>query len=293
MSCLGQKCLNREYKYFSGLVEKDQNVLATQRNFQSAIRYENSSIQTKKTKKETKKMKAQNSIMTLEDYCLSNSLPKPVFSTNKLVLSKKYEVGVKVGSHEAYGSGKLITAKKDAANNLLTKLRGLEIQKPEKETMKSLQKQKLSQIRPKEVVKPLLPHQLHKKENENTDYEVLSKVPDTIPNLAKYCHENSLPEPIFITNNFGIYQEVVAQVGTLEFVSKDDKVQNATRGAVYGLLNKIKNLEWEELDLIRTESTRVPNAAGKILLLILFFTLSFDFIIDYIFKILNYSIKEK
>ena len=133
MSCLGQKCLNREYKYFSGLVEKDQNVLATQRNFQSAIRYENSSIQTKKTKKETKIMKAQNSIMTLEDYCLSNSLPKPVFSTNKLVLSKKYEVGVKVGSHEAYGSGKLITAKKDAANNLLTKLRGLEIQKPEKE----------------------------------------------------------------------------------------------------------------------------------------------------------------
>ena len=231
--------------------------------------------------------------MTLEDYCLSNSLPKPVFSTNKLVLSKKYEVGVKVGSHEAYGSGKLITAKKDAANNLLTKLRGLEIQKPEKETMKSLQKQKLSQIRPKEVVKPLLPHQLHKKENENTDYEVLSKVPDTIPNLAKYCHENSLPEPIFITNNFGIYQEVVAQVGTLEFVSKDDKIQNATRGAAYGLLNKIKNLEWEELDLIRTESTRVPNAAGKILLLILFFTLSFDFIIDYIFKILNYSIKEK
>ena len=169
----------------------------------------------------------------------------------------------------------------------------VQTQKPKKETTKSLQKQMLDQIRPKEVVKPLLPHQLHKKENENTDYEVLSKVPDAIPNLAKYCHKNSLPEPIFITNNFGIYQEVVAQVGTLQFVSKDDKVQNATRGAVYGLLNKIKNLEWEELDLIRTESTRVPNAAGKILLLILFFTLSFDFIIDYIFKILNYSIKEK
>ena len=249
MSCLRQKCLNREYNYFSGLVEKDQNVLATQRNFQSPIWFE-----------------------TLEDYCRNNSLPMPVFSTNKLVLSKKYEVGVKVGSHEAYGSGKLITAKKDAANNLLTKLRGLQIQKPEKETVKSLQKQKLAQIRPKEVVKPLLPHQLHKKENENTDYEVLSKVPDAIQNLAKYCHENSLPEPIFITNDFGIYQEVIAQVGKLEFVSKEGKLQDATRAAAYGLLNKIQKLDWEELDLIRTEA-RLWNAAGKTLLLILFFSL--------------------
>ena len=147
----------------------------------------------------------------------------------------------------------------------------VQTQKPKKETTKSLQKQMLDQIRPKEVVKPLLPHQLHKTENENTDYEVLSKVPDAIPNLAKYCHKNSLPEPIFITNDFSTYQEVIAQVGKLEFVSKDDKLQNATRRAAHGLLNKIQNLEWEEQDLIRTVSTRVPNAAGKIILLILVF----------------------
>ena len=255
---------NNLYFLGSTLVEKDQNVLTTQ-NINSFMQTKQPNKETKqnKSKKETKQIQAKDSIMTLEDYCLNNSLPKPVFSTNRLVLSKKYEVGVKVGSHEAYGSGKLITAKKDAANNLLTKLRGLEIQKPEKETVKSLQKQKLSQIRPKEVVKPSLPHQLHKKENENTDYEVLSKVPDAIPNLAKYCLENSLPEPIFQTNDFGIYQEVIARVGKLEFVA-NGKLQNAA----YGLLKKIQNLEWEELDLIRSEA-RFSNTAGILFLLIL------------------------
>ena len=139
----------------------------------------------------------------------------------------------------------------------------VQTQKPKKETMKSLTKQMLAQIRPNEVVKPLLPHQLPKKENENADYEVLSKVPDAIPNLAKYCHENSLPEPIFITNDFGIYQEVIAQVGKLQFVAKS-KLQDATRAAAYGLLHNIQKLDWEELDLIRTEA-RLRNAAGKIL----------------------------
>ena len=102
----------------STLVEKDQNVLATQRN--------KSFIQSKNTKKETQEMQAKCSIKNLEDHCLSNSLPKPIFTEKKMVLSKNYEVGVKVGSLEAYGSGKLITAKKDAAFNLLTKLGGLE-----------------------------------------------------------------------------------------------------------------------------------------------------------------------
>ena len=64
-------------------------------------------------------------VKTLEDYCLSNSLPKPVFQT-KCVSSKNHEVLAKVGSYEAKGSGRLSNAKRDAANNLLTKLRGLE-----------------------------------------------------------------------------------------------------------------------------------------------------------------------
>ena len=64
-------------------------------------------------------------VKTLEDYCLSNSLPKPVFQT-KCVSSKNHEVIAKVGSYEAKGSGRLSNAKIDAANNLLTKLRGLE-----------------------------------------------------------------------------------------------------------------------------------------------------------------------
>ena len=132
----------------------------------------------------------------------------------------------------------------------------VQTQKPNKWAKKSLQKQKLAQMRPKEVVKPLLPHQLPKKESQKTDYEVLSKVPDAIPNLAKYCLENSLPEPIFQTNDFGIYQEVIARVGKLEFVA-NGKLQNAA----YGLLKKIQNLEWEELDLIRSEA-RFSNTAG-------------------------------
>ena len=143
---------------------------------------------------------------------------------------------------------------------------------------KSLQKQMLAEMRPKEVVKPLLPHQLPKKESQKTDCEVLSKVPDAIPNLAKYCLENSLPEPIFQTNDFGIYQEVIARVGKLEFVA-NGKLQNAA----YGLLKKIQNLEWEELDLIRSEA-RFSNTAGILFLLILVFSNSFDFVINYIFK---------
>ena len=146
----------------------------------------------------------------------------------------------------------------------------VQTQKPKKEytckSLKSLQKQMLAQMRPKEVVvKPLLPHQLPKKESQKTDYEVLSKVPDAIPNLAKYCLENSLPEPIFQTNDFGIYQEVIARVGKLEFVANGE-LQNAA----YGLLKKIQNLEWEELDLIRSEA-RFSNTAGILFLLILVF----------------------
>ena len=82
------------------MVKSDQNVQVTQ---------------------QAKKSKYQ----TLEDYCLSNSLPKPVFQT-KCVSSKNHEVLAKVGSYEAKGSGSLSNAKRDAANNLLTKLRGLE-----------------------------------------------------------------------------------------------------------------------------------------------------------------------
>ena len=85
------------------MVKSDQNVQVTQ--------------QAKKSKYQIFK--------TLEDYCLSNSLPKPVFQT-KCVSSKNHEVLAKVGSFEAKGSGRLSNAKIDAANNLLTKLRGLE-----------------------------------------------------------------------------------------------------------------------------------------------------------------------
>ena len=41
-----------------------------------------------------------------------------------------------------------------------------------------------------------------------------------------------MPEPIFLTNDFGMYQEVIAQVGKLEFVS-EGKLQDATRAAVW------------------------------------------------------------
>ena len=85
------------------MVENNQNVRVTQ---------------------EAKKSKYQIG-KTLEDYCLSNSLPKPVFQT-KCVSNKNNEVLAKVGSYEAKGSGRLSNAKRDAANNLLTKLRGLE-----------------------------------------------------------------------------------------------------------------------------------------------------------------------
>ena len=146
-------------------------------------------------------------------------------------------------------------------------------------------------LKPREVVNLPLPQQLFMQEWENKDYEILSKVPDAIPNLAKYCHENSLPEPIFQTHDFGIYQEVIAQVGKLEFFAKGPP-QTATKDAAYGLLNKIQKLDWEELELIRTEA-RLRNTAGKILLPILVFSLSFDFMIDCIFKILNYLITEK
>ena len=93
------------------MVEKDQNVLVTQ------------TVQKEKVKKETIEMQAKNSIKTLEEYCQSNSLPKPVFQKNKI---KNWEVLAKVGSYEAKERGKLYTAERDAANNLLTKLKGLE-----------------------------------------------------------------------------------------------------------------------------------------------------------------------
>ena len=145
----------------------------------------------------------------------------------------------------------------------------VQVKKPKK--MKSLQNSVMQQkmahmnLKPREVVNLPLPQQLFMQEWENKDYEILSKVPDAIPNLAKYCHENSLPEPIFQTNDFGIYQEVIAQVGKLEFFAKSPP-QTATKDAAYGLLNKIQKLDREELDLIKTE-----NILGKILLLILFF----------------------
>ena len=145
----------------------------------------------------------------------------------------------------------------------------VQIKKPKK--LKSLQNSVMQQkmahmnLKPREVVNLPLPQQLFMQEWENKDYEILSKVPDAIPNLAKYCHENSLPEPIFQTHDFGIYQEVIAQVGKLEFFAKGPP-QTATKDAAYGLLNKIQKLDREELDLIKTE-----NILGKILLLILFF----------------------
>ena len=89
------------------MVKTDQNVRVTQQA------------------KKTKHQRRQVVLITLEDYCLSNSLPKPVFQT-KCVSSKNNEVLAKVGSYEAKGSGRLSNAKRDAANNLLTKLRGLE-----------------------------------------------------------------------------------------------------------------------------------------------------------------------
>ena len=149
----------------------------------------------------------------------------------------------------------------------------------------------LMNLKPNEVVKLPLPQQLSNQDGQKENCEVLAKVPDAIPNLAKYCHENSLPEPIFLTNDFGTYQEVIAQVGKLEFVVKG-KLQDATRAASYGLLNKIQKLEWEELDMIRTEAS-LSNATGKIPLLILVYSLSFDFMIGCIFKIFNYLIRGK
>ena len=89
--------------------ENDKNVLVTP------------TVQTEKANKET----IRSLIKTLEDYCLSNSLPKPVFQTN-CIKSKNHEVLAKVGTYEAKGSGKLSHAKRDAVNNLLSELKGLE-----------------------------------------------------------------------------------------------------------------------------------------------------------------------
>ena len=75
---------------------------------------------------ETKQMQAKNSIKTLEEYCQNNSLPKPVFQTKKMENCRKYKVVAKVYNYEGTASGKLSTAERDAANNLLTKLKGLE-----------------------------------------------------------------------------------------------------------------------------------------------------------------------
>ena len=146
----------------------------------------------------------------------------------------------------------------------------IQTKKPKKETLKSLQNSVMQQkmahmnLKPNEVVKLPLPQQLPKQDGQKKNCEVLAKVPDAIPNLAKYCYENSLPEPIFQTNDFGIYQEVIAKVGKLEFVESGPP-QTATQDAAVGLLNKIQELNFEELNLIRTE------AAGKLLLLIPFF----------------------
>ena len=87
--------------------------------------YQNVQVTQQAKKSKYQIVKTLEDYWTLEDYCLSNSLPKPVFQT-KCVSSKNHEVIAKVGSYEAKGSGRLSNAKIDAANNLLTKLRGLE-----------------------------------------------------------------------------------------------------------------------------------------------------------------------
>ena len=105
---------------------KDDSAIGLLNKFQKLEIEELDLIRTtkaKKSKKEIEKqiqqmpkqMQAQNSIKILYDYCLSNSLPKVVFQT------KNHETVAKLGSLEAYGS-----EKRDAAFNLLTKLRGLE-----------------------------------------------------------------------------------------------------------------------------------------------------------------------
>ena len=138
----------------------------------------------------------------------------------------------------------------------------IQTKKPKKETMKSLTQ--------------MMPSQLSMQEWDNKDYEVLSKVPDAIPNLAKYCLENSLPEPIFQTNDFGIYQEVIARVGQFEFI-RSGPPQTATKDAAIGLLKKIQELaKFQELDLITTEA-RLTNAAGTLFFAdSVFFSLLFD-----------------
>ena len=95
------------------MVEKDQNVLVAP------------TVQGEKAKNETKQMQAKNSIKILEDYCLNNSLPKPVFQTKQEL--KKWKVLAKVGSYENWQiHRKLSTAKGYAVYYLLTQLRGLE-----------------------------------------------------------------------------------------------------------------------------------------------------------------------
>ena len=64
-------------------------------------------------------------------------------------------------------------------------------------------------------------------------------------------------------------KKVTARVGKFEFVGMG-KLQTATNDAAVGLLNKLQDLEWEELDLVRTESS-LPDGAGKLLFRFSFF----------------------
>ena len=173
------------------MFEKDQNVLVRP------------TVQTKKA------------IKDLEEYCISNSLPKPVFQREKL---NNWEVLAKIGSYEAKGSNtKLSTAKRDAANFLLTQLKGLETE---------TEKEKLSQ------------------ENIQTTTKEQS-----IKILEDYCLSNSLPKPVF-QDKLNVHWEVHAKVGSYE-AKGTGKHSIAERDAAINLLIKLEQTKLETE--IRTE----------------------------------------
>jgi len=79
---------------------------------------------------------------------------------------------------------------------------------------------------------------------EKTMSDDLKKT-DATTNLVGFCLKNSLPEPIFQTNDSGW---VLAKVGKFEFLAKKSKhVPTVTKdAAAVGLLNKLQKLESEE-----------------------------------------------
>ena len=107
---------------------------------------------------------------------------------------------------------------------------------------------------------------LKKQDKKSCDQE---ETTDAIRNLAEYCLKNSLLKPIFQTNNLGKkgpnkkIKVVVAKLGKFEFVATG-RLETATKdAAAIGLLNLLQKLDFEEVELIRTES-RLPNAKGKL-----------------------------